>query len=59
MDQPGPTPEAEIRELRERVDRVEQAQAPKYDPPFLARVWLFLAVLVVLALIGALIAWIF
>ena len=51
--------DAEMREVRERLDRIEEKQAPRYDPPFLARVWLFFAVLVVLALIGALIAWIF
>ncbi len=51
--------DAEIHEMRERVDRIEQEQAPRYDPPFLARVWLFFVVLVVLAIIGAAIAWIF
>jgi hypothetical protein len=46
-------------EIHERLDRIEERQAPRYDPPFLARVWLFFAVLVVLAIIGALLAWIF
>ena len=44
--------DSEIREIRERLDRVEQKQAPRYDPPFLARVWLFVALLVVLGIIG-------
>jgi hypothetical protein len=50
--------DTEIRELRERLDRVQKEQAPSYDPPFLARVWLFCAVLVTLGVIGAAAAWI-
>jgi hypothetical protein len=53
---PQEQPEAEI---RERGDRTEQGQAPRYDPPFLARLWLFVAVLVVIGGIAALAAWIF
>ena len=30
-DQPSDT---DIREIHERLDRIEQRQAPKYDPPF-------------------------
>jgi hypothetical protein len=50
--------EAEIREIRERLDRIEQRRAPRYDPPFLSRVWLFLVVLATLGVIGAAVAWI-
>jgi hypothetical protein len=51
--------DADMGEIRERLDQLEEQQARKYDPPFLARVWLFLVVLVVLALIAGLITWIF
>ncbi len=55
----GQQQDAETREIRERLDRIEQTQAPRYDPPFLARVWLFVAVLVALGIIGAVVAWAF
>jgi hypothetical protein len=55
--------EAEIREMHERLDgieqKIDQKEAPRYDPPFLARVWLFLVVLVILGIIAAAVGWIF
>jgi hypothetical protein len=50
--------EAEIREMRERLDRIERKQNErKYDPPFGARVWLFLALVIgipaVIVIVGA------